>query len=80
MPEDSAISTDNTTNKKIISPGEPFVINDIVVTPFEIPHDAMEPVGIHIKTDKFKAAVATDIGIATEEIEEYISDVNILLV
>lgn len=67
------------SNKNIIFPGEHFVINDLVLTPFEIPHDAEEPVGIHIKESCFSAAVATDIGEATQEIKEFISDVDILL-
>ena len=67
------------SNVKVISSGEPFVINDMIFTPFDISHDALEPVGIHIKTGGFTAAIATDTGIATDDVKDYISDADILL-
>ena len=67
------------SNTKVIASGEPFVVNDMVFTPFDISHDALEPVGIHIKAGEHSAAVATDTGFATEDVCEYISDADILL-
>jgi len=67
------------SNMKVISSGEPFVINDMVFTPFDTSHDALEPVGIHMKAGDLSAAIATDTGFATEDVREYISDADILL-
>ncbi len=40
----------------------PFAIGDIIVTPFEIPHDSAEPCGFTFTNGITKVAVATDIG------------------
>ncbi len=47
---------------RAIEPGQNFYIGDIDVTPFEIPHDAMQPVGYAFEGRGAKVAVATDIG------------------
>ncbi len=67
------------SNTKVISSGEPFVINDMVFTPFDISHDALEPVGIHMRAGDLTAAIATDTGFATEDVRDYISDADVLL-
>ena len=52
-------------NKRIISKKEDFVIKDLAIKPYPIPHDATEPVGYSVMSDKFKISVATDIGHVT---------------
>lgn len=66
-------------NIKFVYKDENCIVNDISVLPFEIPHDASEPVGYSIYTHKHKVSVATDIGHITETILENIKDSNILL-
>ena len=34
---------------KVFNAGKTFVINDVTITPFPIPHDAVDPVGSHSK-------------------------------
>ena len=48
--------------------GESFMIKSIKVTAFKIPHDAVQPVGFTCERNGSKVAVATDIGVMTEEI------------
>ncbi len=51
------------SNIKIVS--DAFEIGDIEVRPFEIPHDAAEPVGFTLTARGEKYAVATDMGVMT---------------
>lgn len=67
-------------NKKIIYSGEKMEINDLVINPFEISHDAAEPVGYSIMAGNVKMSVATDMGYVTEIVKENIADSDILLI
>ena len=67
-------------NKVIIYPFEKCVVNDIVVHPFQIPHDAKEPVGYSVFMNNYKLTVATDIGCITDCLKENIYDSDILLI
>lgn len=58
----------NDKNIKIFEGAEPFSIGDIGVKPFKIPHDAAYPVGYCFDNGKSRAAVATDMGMLTEEL------------
>ena len=49
-------------NRVRFSSYAPFWIGDIAVTPFPIPHDAIEPVGYSFFASGKKVTVATDIG------------------
>ncbi|HET9088220.1 MAG TPA: MBL fold metallo-hydrolase [Acidobacteriaceae bacterium] len=42
--------------------GIPFEVGDIRVTPFTIPHDAVDPVGFVLEAEGMRIAVATDLG------------------
>ena len=49
-------------NIRIIAPKNEFEIGTIAVTPFEIPHDAAEPVGYSFIAGGEKLSIATDMG------------------
>ncbi len=66
-------------NINIIYPFEKCVINDICLTPFDIPHDASQPVGYLIQANGFNIGIATDFGHITEDIRHYLSNLDILL-
>lgn len=66
-------------NKRFVYEEEACVINDICVKPFQIPHDAAEPVGYRIETEKTAVAIATDIGHVTETVKENISGCKLIL-
>ena len=44
-------------NRKIIYSGERTELNDMVIKPFSIPHDAAEPVGYNIFSDNIKMTI-----------------------
>ncbi len=75
----SSVGKIESENKRVISKNEKCVINDLCVTPYAIPHDAGQPVGYNVMTEKFKVSIATDIGHVTEEIMENIKDCDLLL-
>lgn len=66
-------------NKKYVYNGENCIINDVCIKPFEIPHDAAEPVGYSLFAEKYKFTIATDLGHITDTIKENIIDSDILL-
>ncbi len=66
-------------NINIIYPSEKCVINDICLTPFDIPHDASQPVGYLVQANGFNVGVATDFGHVTEDIKYYLKNIDILL-
>ncbi|HCT64142.1 MAG TPA: MBL fold metallo-hydrolase [Lachnospiraceae bacterium] len=66
-------------NKKIIYSGEKLEINDLVISPFDIPHDAAEPVGYSVMAGDIKMTVATDLGHITDSVKNGIADSDILL-
>ncbi len=47
---------------EIFSAGRRFQIGDIEITPFTIPHDAVDPVGLTFRADGSKIGIATDLG------------------
>ena len=66
-------------NQNAVYAGEPCVINDISLCPFEIPHDAAQPVGYRISAFDKTVTIATDIGHITEKIIENTRDCDLLL-
>ncbi len=64
---------------KIFEKAEPFSVGDIGVTPFEIPHDAAYPVGYRFDDGHDSGAVATDMGVLTEEVMRTIAGCRTVL-
>lgn len=59
--------------------GEDFYIEDFLIRPFPIPHDAAEPVGFSIYFDGRQISIVTDVGFITENIFREIVDADLLL-
>lgn len=55
-------------HRKTFEHTEPFLVGDIQVSPFSIPHDAADPVGYCFSGEGKKLAIATDIGVLEEEL------------
>lgn len=70
----------NEVNKQIFVTGESFYINDVKVKSFRISHDASEPVGYVLETPASKVAVATDMGVVTDEVLSIISGSDVALI
>ena len=51
-----------------------------MITPFAIPHDAVDPVALRIELDGFHAAIVTDLGHQTRLVTEYCSNLDLLVI
>lgn len=69
----------NDENIKIFKTGEKFNIEDVVVEPFNIHHDASEPVGYCLYHDKTKISLLTDTGHVDNDIKCKVKNSNLLL-
>jgi len=57
----------------LISPGEQLAIGDFAVTSFSTPHDAVDPVGYRVETDRGVFAVLTDLGHAETQLLQHVA-------
>jgi phosphoribosyl 1,2-cyclic phosphodiesterase len=64
---------------KTLEPGVMFELGAAQVTPFDIPHDAAQPVGYSFRFGGHKVTVATDMGCVTDVTLSNIKDSEILL-
>jgi phosphoribosyl 1,2-cyclic phosphodiesterase len=70
---------DKVKNLREFDIGSPFSIKDILISPFPVPHDALDPVGFTIQTDHKKLGIVTDIGSVTALVRERLKGSNILV-
>ena len=66
-------------NIRIMDRRSSITINDLEVRSFNIPHDAIAPVGYTVSYAGKNASVVTDFGVFTEEIRDNIIDSDIIL-
>ena len=65
---------------EIFSAGRSFQIADITVTPFTIPHDAVDPVGFTFRAEGTKVAIATDLGYVPASICDHLRNCDVLVI
>ncbi|MBQ8307131.1 MAG: MBL fold metallo-hydrolase [Blautia sp.] len=58
---------------------EPFRIKDLSVIPFQIPHDAAQPVGFRVENGSASVGIATDLGRYNEYIIDHLQKLDALL-
>lgn len=63
---------------RVISKND-FYINDLLIEPFELPHDAADPVGYCVSSGARKVAVATDLGYFPKAIEYKLHSCDLVL-
>lgn len=66
-------------NIRIMNRRSSITINDLEIRSFNIPHDAIAPVGYTVSYAGKSASVVTDFGVFTEEIRDNIIDSDIIL-
>jgi L-ascorbate metabolism protein UlaG (beta-lactamase superfamily) len=59
--------------------GSGFRIGDIAVTPFTIPHDAVDPVGFVFEADGVRIAIATDLGYMPSNVHAHLRRADVLM-
>ena len=59
--------------------GKPFVIGDLSITPFTIPHDAVDPVGFVLESEGMRIGFATDLGYMPANVAIQLKGCDVLL-
>ena len=59
--------------------GTTFPINNLMIHPFSISHDAADPVGFTIGQNSTKIGIATDLGIVTSMVKEHLKSCSLLI-
>ena len=65
--------------QRIFTTGEDFEIDDFLIRPFPIPHDAAEPVGFSVYCSGSQISIVTDVGYITDEIFDEIINADLLM-
>lgn len=63
---------------KIFTTGETFQFGDLLVHPFSIPHDTLDPVAFTIQTNGLKLGICADLGHATSLIKKQLEKCDFL--
>jgi phosphoribosyl 1,2-cyclic phosphodiesterase len=63
-----------------IEPGKRFVIEDLTIEPFSIPHDAVDPVAFRLSAEGLSVAVATDLGYMPENVKYHLRGCHLLVI
>jgi phosphoribosyl 1,2-cyclic phosphodiesterase len=61
------------------SAGERFQIGDIEISPFAIPHDALDPVAFTLEAEGLKLAIVTDLGYIPELVKQHVRGCHCLV-
>ncbi len=61
------------------TPGEKFSIGDIEITPFSIPHDAVDPVAFCLEAQGLKIGLVTDLGYIPEIVKQRVRGCHCLI-
>ena len=61
-------------------PGTPFAIPPFTIHPFNVSHDAVDPVGFTISMNGSRIGIATDLGIATGLVEQHLKGCHLLVI
>ena len=59
--------------------GCPFMIGDLSLSPFTIPHDASDPVGFVFTAEGVRMGFATDLGYITPNVKQQLKELDLLL-
>ncbi len=59
---------------------EAMTLRDMVITPFEVPHDSSDSVGYFIEIGDKKFCIATDLGEITPVVSYYVDQANYLVI
>ncbi|WP_114205260.1 MBL fold metallo-hydrolase [Acidisarcina polymorpha] len=60
--------------------GSGFLIGDIAVTPFTIPHDAADPVGFVFEAEGIRMGLATDLGYVPSNVQQQLRNCDLLMI
>lgn len=67
------------TKLETFEAGRSFEVGDISITPFTIPHDAVDPVGFTLRLEGVKVSFATDLGYIPASVKHHLRGSDVLL-
>jgi phosphoribosyl 1,2-cyclic phosphodiesterase len=76
LPESSQKRLDRVEH---IRAGHRFIVGDIEVSPFSIPHDAADPLGFTFRANGAKVAIVTDLGYLPELVKHHLREADCLM-
>ena len=76
---ESSLGKIKSENIKIFETGEEFSMWDACIRPFNIPHDAIEPVGFSFNIKGAKLGIATDLGHFSHEVKDGLKDSDFVM-
>src|SRR5581483_6336960 len=59
--------------------GEKFVVGDIEIAPFSVPHDAADPVAFTLESQGIKVGLVTDLGYIPEVVKQHVRGCHCLV-
>ena len=65
---------------EVFASGHKFQVGDIGITPFTIPHDAIDPVGFVFRIEGVKVAIATDLGYLPVSVIDHLRGFEVLVI
>lgn len=74
-----ATRLDGLHQARILEVGRPTLFGDVEVTSFPVSHDSVCPVGFFIRVDGRSIVIATDLGKATSEVVEAVSQADLVV-
>jgi phosphoribosyl 1,2-cyclic phosphodiesterase len=77
---DTAGNRVNLDRQETFSSGSAFQIGDILVTPFTIPHDAVDPVGFTFQSEGIKIGICTDLGYMPPNVRHQLRGCHVLMI
>lgn len=79
-PTHSAVSWDAKLQRfEYFAASEKFTIGDIEITPFPVPHDAVDPVAFTLDTQGIRVSVVTDLGFVPEMVKQRLKGCHCLI-
>ena len=66
-------------NRRVIEKNQRIKLGDFYITPFAVPHDSSGNMGYCIEAEGINFCLMTDVGHVTEEMQQYISEANYLV-
>ena len=69
----------SSNNRIIIEKDKDFILEDLVIHPYAIPHDASDPVGYTFVHNNKKISLATDLGHVNDKIKDNIRESSLIL-
>lgn len=75
-----AMSWDSKINGiELFTPGVKFTVGDFEITPFSIPHDAVDPVAFTLEAQGIKIGLVTDLGYVSELVKQRVQGCHCLV-